>query len=683
MDLSRKVTFIAFFFLLCEGALFCAKGEEDSFDAHLETIYAGKRVGKSDGLEDYLWGCYHDPLDLNSAQERDLAQFTFLSKKQQCMLFDYLEREGPLVSLNELQAIRGWDVDTIQLLSPFVDVIRPWWWKVRSYTPIQEASVYFARKQGGEEKGKRVYLGSDWQLLMRYFIRQPGVYEMAFVGSKAPYEPFFLYSGRSMQLPLGYYGGYCALEGMGGLQKVVLGDYQVALGQGLVVGDTFSIGGGDVIGVFKASHRGVKANKSFQRKKGFRGVACSLKEKDHEVVIYGSRQKLDATIWPDEGEGDYVQSIGERGIAYTTEGRLEKRGSLQEDIVGGAYMYRRADGTIYLGMQALYHGYDKLLDLGKEMVHDCFFRGKENMNLGLFANGMYDNYHFFGEIACDQGDGLGVLAGMMAAFGRHFDASFLSYYYGADFHSLYGSSYGRSGRYNRNKAGLYVGLQYRANREFLLKSYMDMSRHIIPHARLHEATHAGYKCMVSARYKPRRDCSLTLQVKGSDLPHNGKGSRLESPLIEVWRKAVPRLKALYTIKEGWQGGTVVEGCLLNVYGGEEGRALLSYGRGIKQLVYYKGSRLGARGWISLYDTSNYNSAVRFYSHNLRGMLFYPALYGKNGMELGMQVRYRLGHHWRLGIQVGFNHSIYNRDGSKGSGGRKKNVSMGIKVTYKV
>src|SRR5690554_3167292 len=60
------------------------------------------------------------PIDLNRADERQLSELFFLSPLQVNAILEHRSATGALVSLYELQAISGFDENTIRRLLPFV-----------------------------------------------------------------------------------------------------------------------------------------------------------------------------------------------------------------------------------------------------------------------------------------------------------------------------------------------------------------------------------------------------------------------------------------------------------------------------------------------------------------------------------------------------------------------------------
>ena len=76
-------------------------------------------------LYENLYQFYIEPLDLNNTTPEILQSTYLLSPFQINALFEYLEQQGPLLSIYELQAIPQFDVNTINKILPFVTVKTP------------------------------------------------------------------------------------------------------------------------------------------------------------------------------------------------------------------------------------------------------------------------------------------------------------------------------------------------------------------------------------------------------------------------------------------------------------------------------------------------------------------------------------------------------------------------------
>ncbi len=97
-----------------------------SFDDYVAQIYQRHYFTEEQNFEsirESLQDAYATPLDLNSLSREALLGLCILSEYQIKNYFGHIANTGPLYTRYELQAIPGFDLVTITLLLPFVDVL--------------------------------------------------------------------------------------------------------------------------------------------------------------------------------------------------------------------------------------------------------------------------------------------------------------------------------------------------------------------------------------------------------------------------------------------------------------------------------------------------------------------------------------------------------------------------------
>lgn len=65
---------------------------------------------------------YDHPINLNQAEPDDLRRLNLISELQIKNLQTYLSINGPLLSMYEVNYIRGWNNELIYMLLPFLEV---------------------------------------------------------------------------------------------------------------------------------------------------------------------------------------------------------------------------------------------------------------------------------------------------------------------------------------------------------------------------------------------------------------------------------------------------------------------------------------------------------------------------------------------------------------------------------
>ena len=93
-------------------------------DEQLEALAEKKDAEPTDDSDELdLEFCLH-PLNLNMAREEDLIQLHLLQTMQIKNFLIYRNLLGPLLTVHELQAVPGCDVETIRRLLPYIVIGR-------------------------------------------------------------------------------------------------------------------------------------------------------------------------------------------------------------------------------------------------------------------------------------------------------------------------------------------------------------------------------------------------------------------------------------------------------------------------------------------------------------------------------------------------------------------------------
>ena len=139
------------------------------------------------------------PLDINSAGADELRQLKLLNDLQVEQLLAYRRLLGKLISVDELQAVPSWNVETIRRLLPFITV-----------SPVETLADDFRRRiREGEHSflirvsqvleksagydtsyiGNR-YMGSPQRIFFRYRYMYRNLLQFGILGDKDAGEPF-------------------------------------------------------------------------------------------------------------------------------------------------------------------------------------------------------------------------------------------------------------------------------------------------------------------------------------------------------------------------------------------------------------------------------------------------------------------------------------------------------------
>lgn len=291
------------------------------------------------------------PLELNTLHEEELRQLPFLSDYQIYQLLRFRSDQGQLLSLGQLKLVPGWDAATLRLFVPIA---------VCRYAP-PTGSLAVLEGRGQLELGYRRREGrpprvgqlgaEDAALLSAYYQRQERL-QLYVAGAKGYGEPWSWRERRGFDS----YNVSLRLGREGLLRQLVLGDYRMARGLGLVLGQ-----GNYPLGL--RSHRprlgrGLRPVQHATEQRFARGLACVLAPARGWELGFGlSQRALDATR---QGSSSRLQ-LSEAGV-HRTASEQARRGALEERMLAGWLQYSHGRGA--LAVQAAYLDWgDKELQL--------------------------------------------------------------------------------------------------------------------------------------------------------------------------------------------------------------------------------------------------------------------------------------------------------------------------------
>ena len=231
--------------------------KEPSLEDLIESI-----AGNTDAEIDYT-SLYEDlnyflnnPLNLNTASKENLEKLQFLNDFQIKSLLDYIQKNGKMLSIYELQLVYGFTLNEITKILPFITISET---QVTGSFKLKNALKYgnhqvFLRgqeileKQVGYnsisdsallEKPNSRYLGSSYKLYTKYKYNYKNKIYWGFTAEKDPGEEFFTGNNKN---GFDFYSAHLQINDIGIFKTITLGDFQAKFGQGLILWSDMGLG---------------------------------------------------------------------------------------------------------------------------------------------------------------------------------------------------------------------------------------------------------------------------------------------------------------------------------------------------------------------------------------------------------------------------------------------------------
>jgi hypothetical protein len=592
---------------------------------------------------------YQNPLNLNSVSNERLKNTYILSSVQIQHLQTYIIEKGKLITLYELQIIEGFDYGTIQKLLPFVvvdskeadDDERPLFKRIvseRNNYLITRFKQVIEKRKGytpSNSPGKSRYEGSPAQIYVRYRIAKPGDFSFGFTAEKDAGEAI-VWDNKTKRYGMDYWSFHFMLERQGKFRRVIIGDFQLQFGQGLLFGAGFSVGkGAETINTVQRVSLGIRPYSSVLESGFMRGIAATftLTNKINLTGFY-SRLKQDANLklaTDNNAEEAFFSAIQTSGFHRTPIEIISKR-RITEQLHGIniAYMPTR---QLSLGSTIVFSLFDYPLIPGNKPYQFFEFRGKTNFNGSIYGNLNWRGFSFFGEAAISESGGTGGVIGLVKNLSPKVEFALLLRSYQKDFHTFRGTAFGENSR-NINEKGVYWGFKYILNRMLQLTAYYDTFNFPWLRYRVNSPSN-GQGYLLRINYNPRSNVNIYAQIRK-------KTKGLNTIDTDTGRTIVlPSIKKLYVISIAFNVTPD-----LNFKSKVQSSNFSINNSKSKGIAFIQDVNVRVRDWsfsgrVAIFDTEGGENRQYAYERDVLYAFSIPAYSGR-GVRNYILVQYRLG-----------------------------------------
>lgn len=616
---------------------------------------------------------YDHPLNLNLATEEDLQSLGLLTDIQVNDVILHRKVFGKFIAIYELQSLAYWDMQTIQLVLPFVKVDDR---LDQVHVGLKEAfkegkfEAYFRyqrtleAKAGYEEVSDSVLQNSNSYYhgnADRYYSRLRFSYQtnmsIGVTMEKDPGEEFFK---GSQKQGFDFYSAHAFYKGGKYLRAVAIGDYQVQVGQGLNLWTGYAFGKTADASNVKKSAIPVRAYTSVDEARFLRGAAVHAGVGDFSILAFGSHKAVDASVSLSDTldqSSAIIESIAIGGF-HRTNRELAYKHQLKETVAGAYAQYHTR--ALQIGLSGVYQGYDSpfLKDTSAYNFYD--FRGKSTVGLGMDYGLVWKNFNFFGEVALSTHSmGVANLHGVLFSPDSRATMSVVYRNYSRSYSTFYNNALSEGSR-TQNESGLYTGLKLQLTKKFSVNTYVDLFR--FPWMKyLVDAPSMGHEILVQPSYKPNKKLEIYLRFREQLRQKNSRDSDGTVTAIEDVTQRNYRFNLSYQVSEGIQLKSRIEFITINRESNDPEKGV-SFTQDL--IIRPKSWPLDLALRYALFDTDSYDTRIYTYENNALYVFSSPAYYYQ-GSRAYVLVRWSFLRHFDLWVRYGV--SIYSDRNTLGSG----------------
>lgn len=597
-------------------------------------------------LPDHLEYLLRHPLSLNEAERTSLYSLGLLQPLQIEHFLSYRSRLGPLLSLYELQAIPEWTVETIRLIRPFVRVgsasfdqrARPLWKGL--FQGSNELTYQLQRPRQAVKATD--FEGSPLGIGIRFRHQFDGRMRYGATLEKDPGEAFFQ---KSNPKGFDFNSFHFFVEEKKHLwfRKLALGDFNVQLGQGLLIQTGYNPGkSAETIQLYRNS-KGILPYSGFGEALFLRGLGSQFRVRPKlEALFFVSSRRKDAavdTLFPDNLEFVFFTGLQTAGL-HRSPAELAAEQQVKEGMAGGSLTRSFASGHVSSNWVYTWLDTDRA---PKPLPYRLYqFRGDR-----LFTGSMdylfrKRNHLFFGENAVSQNGGWALTNGMIMGVDRRASLALFFRELAPQFQTLHGAAFAETTGAS-NERGWYLGVEVRPSKFIRINGFVDLWQHPWLRYRVSAPSH-GSEYLLRLNWQPSKQLAMYLLAQSRRKMQNEVES--SQGLVTIDRNRL-RFHLQYKLGRGMEYRCRLEWILLKSASKSLGTGFLGYQ---ELVVKPKNSSVYGSIRFALFDTDTYDSRVYAFENALFSAISIPALAGRGSRWYAI-VRWKAHQNWRLDARL--------------------------------
>lgn len=606
------------------------------------------------------------PIDLNNATKDQLKELIFLSPIQINEILNHSLENGPFIDVFELQSIGSLDIESVNLLMKFVKVTLPPPFKDVTFKKLVQKADHdlmirigkILEKQAGFSKLANAmeanYQGSAWRILTRYRYNFSNTLAASLNMEKDAGEQFF---DSSKNKGFDFYSGNISFRGSGIVKKLLIGDYALQFGQGLVMWSGSGFGKGSGISTIAKQDFGLKPYSSVNESIFLRGASGTFKFRKLSFTPFFSKKNLDASL---TDQGKEVNTINMSGL-HRTKSEIDTKSQLLSTLYGAHVQFNSK--SLNIGFTSYQTQFSLPFSIGKSLYEQFDFKGNLLTNLGLNYDYSHRNTYFFGEVAHSKNGGTASINGIMSSLSPRVSLVLMHRRYAKNYHSFFNQSVSEASN-AVNESGFYSALSLKFDSKWDLFTYSDFFRFPWLKFRVN-APSSGYELFAQLNYRMNKKLNLSSRFKQQLREENSESIFADSGL-ETVDKQNYRIEIRYSIDDRFSFRNRIE-----MVRYQKGNSKFELGFLNYQDIIYKpmSSRLSGNIRFGIFDTESFNSRIYAYENDVLYAYSVPAYQGK-GVRFYLNARYTLTRGFDLWLRYSLT-SYYDQN-TVGSGDDKIN-----------
>ncbi len=420
------------------------------------------------------------PIDLNAAGEDDLKLLFFLTENQIKDILIHKSLYGRYLCLEELQSIASLKTEEIQMMLPYV------WIPSANASKAILTQIFSGGKHTLYVKTKRIlenikgfsidsahldnrFLGFRHYLSVRYKYETGKHFKIGFNGENDAGEKF---AWNQKTKGIDFFTAYLQWKKLKYIENLILGDYSVSMGQGLLIHNGFGAGKSTMVMNIKKTGETFRPYTSINESLYFRGMAGSIHLSSNWTLhSFYSSKKTDGIIAQNPNDIDLFEITSFQSTGYhRSDAEIKNKGTVRQQNWGGSLGYRRKNFNCHINHLA--HQFNYPVSRGDQTYETFQLNGTMTSNTSMDYGYRFKNLNVFGEIAVNNKGSMAQLHGLLLALDKKLDFSLSIRKYGKSYTCLSCNAFGESS-VAQAESGIFWGLEFRPHHQWKLSGYFD------------------------------------------------------------------------------------------------------------------------------------------------------------------------------------------------------------------
>ncbi|WP_332368853.1 hypothetical protein [Spirosoma telluris] len=201
-----------------------------------------------------------------------------------------------------------------------------------------------------------------------------------------------------------YVSFHAQVQNRGRWRTILLGDYQLQVGQGLVLSAGFVLGkSAETVQTVRRPTLGARPYTSLTEYGYFRGgTATYALSRSLDLTLLAARNRRDAHTSADSSESGMMATSLQTSGLHRTQSEIDDQGSLLETNLGAHLLYHNRR-QVQLGLTFLRTSFDKFFQKRDLPYNQYEFTGRQNLVVGVHGGYIWRNWNLFAEVARSSG----------------------------------------------------------------------------------------------------------------------------------------------------------------------------------------------------------------------------------------------------------------------------------------